>query len=261
MSKETVLVVSSSADTLELQGGKRAEIGVYLNELVVPAMALVAGGYEIVLATPTGKKPIIDAVSRDASHFNNDAAAFQKALDFFDSYPAMVNPVTLRTTVEQGLDGYAAVFVPGGHAPIVDLAQDEDMGTVLRHFHDTGKPTALLCHGPIALIAAVPQMKAFRAALDRDDLAGAKAVGGGWPYAGYQMTIFSNDEDKVAEEQLLHGRMKFYVGDALQAAGGIVTSNTKVFDPHLTEDRELITGQNPRSDHLVANALLAALER
>ena len=73
------------------------------------------------------------------------------------------------------------------------------------------------------------------------------------------MTIFSDQEEKIAEDQLLHGKMKFYVGDALQAAGGILTSNTEPFKPHVTRDRELITGQNPRSDHGLADALLKAL--
>jgi putative intracellular protease/amidase len=109
------------------------------------------------------------------------------------------------------------------------------------------------------LIASVPEMATFRAALERDDMAAAKAAGTAWQYAGYEMTIFSDQEEKIAEDQLLHGKMKFYVGDALQAAGGILTSNTEPFEPHVTRDRELITGQNPRSDHGLADALLKAL--
>ncbi|MGF6771871.1 putative intracellular protease/amidase [Paraburkholderia sp. GAS199] len=259
MSKGTVLVVGSNGDKLELRDGKSAAIGTYLNEMVVPVMALVNAGYEIVLATPSGARPILDEVSVSASHFNNDEKAFQTALEFFNTYPAIVKPRTLSSVVEEGLDKYAAMFVPGGHAPIIDISQNADVGTILRHFHEKGLPTALLCHGPITLIASVPEMTAFRAALERDDMTAAKTAGKGWQYAGYQMTIFSNDEEKIAEDQLLHGKMKFYVGDALQAAGGIVTSNTQVFEPHVTQDRELITGQNPRSDHAIADALLKAL--
>jgi putative intracellular protease/amidase len=259
MSKGTVLIVGSNADKLELRGGQVASIGTYLNELVVPAMALVEDGYELVLATPTGGKPIIDEVSRSASHFNNSNKAFQAALDFFNAYPAMTKPRTLRAVIDEGLDEYAAVFVPGGHAPIIDISQDPDTAFILRHFHEKSKPTALLCHGPITLIAAVPKMKEFRAALEKDDMDAAKAVGDGWQYAGYKMTIFSDQEEKIAEDQLLKGKMKFYVGDALQAAGGILTSNTQPFEPHVTRDRELITGQNPRSDHGIATALIKAL--
>ena len=260
MSKGTVLVVGSNADKLQLKSGEYAEIGTYLNELTVPTMALVDAGFDIVLATPTGKRPIIDAQSRHASHFNNDEHAFNKALNFFNEFPAMTGRVTLRSVIDGGLDRFAAVFVPGGHAPIVDLSQDADVGGILRDFHGKAKPTALLCHGPIALIASVPDMKGFRAAMEDGDVTRAKSSATGWQYAGYKMTIFSDEEEKVAEEQLLKGKMTFYVGDALQAAGGIVTSNTKPFEPNVTRDRELITGQNPRSDHELADALINALQ-
>ena len=58
-------------------------------------------------------------------------------------------------------DGYAGVFVPGGQAPVVDLMQDPDVGEILRHFHQHSKPTALLCHGPIAVVAAMPHAREF----------------------------------------------------------------------------------------------------
>ena len=70
---------------------------------------------------------------------------------------------TLRSVIEKGLDGYAGLFVPGGHAPAVDLMQDADMGAVLHHFHKAGKPTALLCHAPVATAAAMPHAREFRA--------------------------------------------------------------------------------------------------
>jgi putative intracellular protease/amidase len=259
MSKGTVLVISSVADKLELKSGKSAEIGVYLNELTVPAMAVVDAGFDIVLATPTGTRPILDPHSQDAGHFNNDEQAFRKALAFFNDYPAMTHPVTIRSVIDSGLDKFAGVFVPGGHAPIVDLSRDADVGEVLHFFHDKKKPTALLCHGPIALIASVPDRSGFRAAMENGDIDKAKAAAQGWIYAGYQMTIFSDDEEKIAEDQLLKGKMTFYVGDALVAAGGMLTSNSHPFEPHVTRDRELITGQNPSSDHPLAELLIKAL--
>ena len=259
MSKGTVLVVVSSASKFELKFGKVASVGVYLNEFVVPTLAVLRAGYDVVIASPDGKPAVIDAQSRDASHFRNDELAFREALDFVEKDPRALKPQPLKAVIDGGLDKFAAVFVPGGHAPIIDLAQDANFGEVLRFFHAKGKPTALLCHGPIALISSVPDAKTFHAAIEAGDVARAKAAAAGWIYAGYEMTIFSNDEEKIAEVQLLHGQMKYYVGDALTAAGGIVTSNTKPFDPHVTRDRELITGQNPASDHGIAHALVKAL--
>jgi putative intracellular protease/amidase len=259
MSKGKVLIVCSNATEIEVQGGVGAT-GHYLNETVVPAMALVDAGYEIVLATPSGAKPHLDEVSRAAVHFDGDEAAFQRAEAFFADDSAMNNVRTLRSVIDEGLDHYAAYFTPGGQAPVVDLMQDEDVGEILRFFHTRMKPTALLCHGPIAIAAAMPKAREFRAALVGGDTAKAAELAKGWQYAGYRMTIFSNSEEKVIEEQILHADMYFHVVDALEIAGGQVIIGPD-FEPNVIEDRELITGQNPRSDHLIAEKLIQALER
>src|SRR5215510_7265997 len=182
MSKGKVLVIGSNATRIEIQGGKTGPTGQYLNETVVPVMALVEAGYEIVLATPDGTKPHIDPVSDAAQHFDGDAAAHRRGRAFFDDDPAMKDVRTLRSVIEDGLDGYAGVFVPGGQAPVVDLMQDADLGELLRHFHTRRKPTAFLCHGPIASLAALQHAKEYRAALISGDLAKATELAKGWQY-------------------------------------------------------------------------------
>ncbi len=159
MSMGKVLVVGSNATRIEIQGGGTGPTGQYLNELVVPVMALVEAGYEIVLATPNGTKPFIDPVSDQVMHFDNDEAAHRRGRDFFDTHPAMNNVSTLRAIIDGGLDPYLAFFTPGGQAPVVDLMQDGELGEILRHFHTHGKPTAFLCHGPMASIAAMPRAR------------------------------------------------------------------------------------------------------
>ncbi len=150
----------------------------------------------------------------------------------------------------------------GGQAPVVDLMQDADPGgDFMRYFHGHQKPTALLCHGPIAIVAAMPAAREFRAALMAGDVTKATELAKGWPYAGYKMTIFSNSEEKWVEKDILHAEMYFHVADALKAAGGNVMTTPVDFEPHVVEDRELITGQNPRSDHLIAQKLVEALNR
>ena len=119
----------------------------------------------------------------------------------------------------------------------------------------------MLCHGPIAVIAAMPAAREFRAALVAGDTAKAAALAKGWQYAGYRMTIFSNTEEKVIEENILHADMYFHVVDALEIAGGKVITTAVDFEPNVIEDRELITGQNPRSDHLIGAKLVQALDR
>src|SRR5262245_15915244 len=164
MSKEKVVVIGSNATRIELKGGGAGPTGQYLNETVVPAMALIDAGYDVVLATPNGKKPHIDEVSDAVEHFDGDEQAYQRARTFFANDPAMNQPRTLRSVLEEGLERYAGVFVPGGQAPVVDLMQDSELGQILRYFHARKKPTAFLCHGPIASVAALPNARQFRAA-------------------------------------------------------------------------------------------------
>ncbi|MFV1919114.1 type 1 glutamine amidotransferase domain-containing protein [Sphingomonas sp. MJ1 (PH-R8)] len=261
MTKGTVLVTGSNATRIELQGGGSAVIGQYLNETVVPVLALIDAGYDVVLATPHGTKPHIDVASDSVDHFGGDEAAYNRAKTFFADDPTMNQVRTLRSAVEEGLDRYLGLFVPGGHAPAVDLMQDEDMGMILRHFHERAKPTALLCHGPIAVTAALPQARAFRTALVTGNKAEAAEYARDWIYAGYRMTVFSASEEHVAEEHLLHGKLPFDMPAALEAAGGVVTTNPVDFEPNVVVDRELITGQNPASDHRIAAALVEALDR
>src|SRR5262245_25470269 len=164
-----------------------------------------------------------------------------------------------RESLKEGLEGYAGAFVPGGQAPVVDLMQDPDAGEILRHCHQHSKPTALLCHGPIALVSAMPHAREFRAALIAGDEKKAKEWAKGWPYAGYKMTIFSASEEKWVENDILHAKMYFNMPYALTTAGGDVTTGSVDFEPHVVVDRELITGQNPRSDHQIAAKLIEAL--
>lgn len=261
MTKGKILVIGSNATRIEIQGGGWGATGQYLNETVVPAMAVIDAGYEVVLATPDGTRPHIDPASDSAQHFEGDEAAYRRARTFYDEDPAMNQVRTLRQAIEEGLDGYAGVFVPGGQAPVVDLMQDAELGEILRHFHETAKPTALLCHGPIAVAAAMPHAREFRAALIAGDADKASEWAKGWQYAGYRMTVFSATEEKVVEDHILHAKMYFDMPQALTAAGGEVVTTTVDFEPHVVVDRELITGQNPRSDHPIAAAFIEALDR
>ena len=174
MTKSKVLVLGSNATRIEVQGRGTGPTGNYLNETVAPAMALIEAGYHLVLATPNGTKPHIDEASDSAVHFGGDQAAYSRAKAFWANDPAVNQVSTLRSVIKEGLDGYAGVFVPGGQAPVVDLMQDPDAGEILRHFHQHSKPTALLCHGPIALVSAMPHAREFRAALIAGDEKRAK---------------------------------------------------------------------------------------
>jgi putative intracellular protease/amidase len=107
----------------------------------------------------------------------------------------------------------------------------------------------------------MPKAEEFRQALVDGDAEAAKATAAGWQYDGYRMTVFSNDEEKWAEQNILDGdQVLFYPADALTAAGGNVETKG-VFESHVVQDRELITGQNPFSDAAFSQLLVRALDR
>jgi putative intracellular protease/amidase len=259
--KGKVLIVGSSADTFELKSGRRDPTGYYLNELAVPAQAVVDAGYEIVLATPKGTQPVVEQFSVKADYFGDSEEALQAALDFVATSPGLQTARSIRSVIDEGLEGYVAVFAPGGHPPMIDLMQDPDLGEVLRHFHTEAKTTAFLCHGPVALTAAMPKAKEFRQALVNGDAEAAKSAAAGWQYDGYRMTVFSDDEEKWAEKNILDGdEVVFYPADALKAAGGNVET-LGVFESNVVQDRELITGQNPFSDGSFADLFVRKLDQ
>lgn len=254
---ETILIVTSGAAHIELRSGRREPSGYYLGELVLPAQRFVDAGYAIELATPGGVTPAVDRRSMTASHFGGDPRKLQAAVRFVSDDPALRKPLSFDEASRR-VNQYAAVFIPGGHAPTTDLAHDRRLGEILREFHRAGKPTAALCHGPVALLSTLPEAQAFRDALAADDRAAAKLAAVGWPYAGYRMTAFSTEEEKSVESGVFRDRVQFYVAEALEGAGGVI-ENARKFQPLVVEDRELVTGQNPASTHQLTEAVLKAL--
>lgn len=255
---QQVLVVVSSQTMLTLREGALYPTGYYLNELTVPVKHLVEAGYQVTFANPNGNPPSLDAHSVGKQYFNNDEKEFAEVKRFHDGLTQLRHPRKLADVLREGLDQYAAVFVPGGHAPMEDLLQDAELGQVLRHFHERGKPTALICHGPIAILSALPNAKDYVSALNAGDTARAKTLANGWIYAGYKMTIFSTAEEQVAEGSQLGGKVRFYPDFALQTAGG----NVEVAAPwksQVVRDRELLTGQNPFSDEELARQFIGML--
>jgi putative intracellular protease/amidase len=258
--KGKVLVLVSSGRGLPLKDGKVYKgAGYYLNELTVPVRALMKEGYEITFANPTGNAPQVDVHSEVADFFGGDAAKLQDYMLFRDGLTGLRDPTRIADVVASGLGQYDAVFVPGGHGPMIDLLADPNAGIVMRHFHETAKPTAVLCHGPISLLSALPNSVEFVAALAAGDDAGAREKAKGWIYAGYKMTIFSTAEEQQREPLEINGKVLFYPDFALRAAGGDV-SVVAPWGSYVLQDRELISGQNPFSDEALLKVLLPALD-
>lgn len=259
VSKGRILVVASSVNAMTLKDGRTIPTGYFLNELTVPAMAFIKAGYEVVVATPDGNSPSVDPISLTPTLFRDDAAAFAKAMEFALSNPSIQKPQKLDTVVKGDLNRFAAIYVPGGRAPMVDLMENKALAAALLHFHKNKKTTAMLCHAPIAFAATISDPKAFRKAIVDGDTAKAKALSSGWAYAGYKMTLLSTEEE-IPKEEALGGKMPFYIEDAARIAGAVIQVGPPA-KSLVVVDREVITGQNPASDHELSDAVLAALEK
>lgn len=263
-----VLVVLSSAKALTLKDGVQHATGFYMNELGVPLQSLIKAGFEPVYVNPQGNQPAMD-VSSDKPALFASAAEYNAVKQLLKD-PKLAHPQKLSAIAAGDLNQYVGIFVPGGHAPMEDLWKDASLGKILRHFHGKNQPTALICHGPVALLSTLNKpeelgkaLEASHSASDKDTkkTAAEKPVTSKelWTYQGYRMTVFSDAEEKPNEPTALGGYMKFYPEDALRAAGGKLqiapAKKSKV-----VQDRELITGQNPFSDKELAAAFLKALK-
>lgn len=258
MSKGKVLVVMSSANSLDLKDDKTYSTGYYLNEFVVPYRKLVDAGYEPVIANPDGDLPVMDANSNNAMFFGGDDAARADALAFAENLELLKHPKTLASVVAEGIEGYVGLFIPGGHAPMADLLKDKNLGKILTSFHEAGRPTGIVCHGPIVLLSTLPDPDAFIAAMIAGD-GSASSLNAGWPYAGYRLTVFSTGEEQALEGPSgLGGNVQYYPVNALAEAGARVETIAN-WHPNVVVDRELITGQQPMSAPAFGDALVAKL--
>ncbi|HET6354501.1 type 1 glutamine amidotransferase domain-containing protein [Streptomyces sp.] len=227
-----ILFVLTGADHWTLADGTRHPSGYWAEEAVAPYRALTAAGHEVTVATPGGVVPTVDAgsLAPEVNGGPEGAAAVTAALS---EMSALERPIKLD---EVDLADYAAVFYPGGHGPMEDLAVDADSGALLTAALDSGKPLGVVCHGPAALLAA-----------RRED--------GTSPFAGYRLTGFTNAEETQAG---LADKAKWLLQDRLVEIGADFQEG-EPWAPHVVTDRNLITGQNPSSSAPLAVELLKAV--
>lgn len=276
-----ILVVLSSEDKITLKNGVVHPAGFFLSELMVPLRKVLEAGYEPVFANPRGNRAIMDKISDGALWFgdtpNATAEAKEKAGKEYRETKDLCKQLgicgegvvgtkdlkSLAQVISEGLDQYKGVLVPGGHAPMEDLWKNKELGQILRYFHAARKPTALICHGPIALLSAMSDPEGYTDALSNGDAAERAKKSKDWIYKGYSATIFTTSEEQQEEpgqDNALGGFVKFYPDQALESAGARVSRGQK-WTSNVVVDRELITGQNPMSDVAFGDELVMALAK
>jgi len=223
-----ILTVLTSHDQLGDTGKKT---GFWLEELAAPYYAMKDAGAEIVLASPKGGQPPLDPKSDDPDAQTEDTRRFKADAE---AQAALGSTVELSSVKAEDFD---AVFYPGGHGPLWDLANDPASIALIEAFAKADKPTGLVCHAPGVL----------------------KSVNGpdGQPLVnGRKVTGFTNTEEEAVG---LTAVVPFLVENVLSANGGDYSRGPD-WGSHVVVDGKLVTGQNPASSRDAAEALLQLLK-
>ncbi len=222
-----ILMVLTSHDKLGNTGEKT---GFWLEEFASPYYVFKDAGAEITLASPLGGQPPLDPKS-DAPDFQTEATQRFKA----DSTAQTVLANTVKLAEVSAAD-FDAVFYPGGHGPLWDLAEDASSIALIEALLATGKPVAAVCHAPGVLRHP-------------------KTPDGVSVVQGKTVTGFTNTEEEAVG---LTKIVPFLVEEMLKQNGGKY-SKLADWHPHVVSDGLLITGQNPASSEPAAKALLAKM--
>ncbi|MFJ8666176.1 type 1 glutamine amidotransferase domain-containing protein [Streptomyces sp. NPDC093600] len=227
-----ILFVMTGADHWTLADGTKHPTGFWAEEVVAPYEAFKAAGHRIVVATPGGVVPTVDKSSLTAE-VNGGQEGADRVARALAEIAELQDPIALE---DVDLDEYAAVFYPGGHGPMEDLAVDRTSGRILTDALASGKPLAVVCHGPAALLAAT-------------------AEDGTNAFAGYKVAAFTNAEETQGG---LADRAEWLLETRLTEAGVDVRAG-EPWAPHVVVDRNLVTGQNPASSAPLAAEVVKRL--
>ncbi len=224
-----ILMVLTSHDRLGDTGKKT---GFWLEEFAAPYYVFKDAGAKITLVSPKGGQPPLDpqsdapdAQTPATDRFRKDSAA----------QAALASTGLLADVKSETFD---AVFFPGGHGPLWDLAEDRDSIALIESIHAAGKPVAAVCHAPAVL----------RHPKGSD---GAPLV------KGRSVTGFTNTEEAAVG---LTDVVPFLIEDMLKANGGVYTKKQD-WASYVVTDGHLVTGQNPASSEAAAKAVLALLDK
>lgn len=224
-----ILMVLTSHDQLGDTGKKT---GFWLEEFASPYYAFIDANAQVTLASPKGGQPPLDPKS-DETDAQTDAT--RRFRTDSTAQAALADTLPLGEIDPYDFD---AVFYPGGHGPLWDLAEDKDSKTLLEAFYASNKPIAAVCHAPGVLKNV--------SAPDGQPVVKDKKVTG-----------FTNSEEQAVG---LTDVVPFLVEDMLKAKGAQY-SKAADWASYVVEDGHLITGQNPASSEAVAQALLKRLEQ
>ena len=223
-----ILMVLTSHSALGNTGKKT---GFWIEEFASPYYVLADAGAEITIASPKGGQPPVDPSSELKDAQTPSTERFYKDFELIDK---VAHSQKLSEMKQEDFD---AVFYPGGHGLLWDLAIDKNSIQLIEGFYNHQKPIAFVCHAPAALV-------------------NTKAANGEPIVKGKHLTSFSNSEEEVIK---LTQVVPFLLEDELIKHGAIYSKGAD-WSNHTQQDGLLITGQNPASSEAIAKLLLASLQ-
>ncbi|WP_174292104.1 glyoxalase III HchA [Sphingomonas bacterium] len=233
-----ILVIGVDERYLKVANGALFSTGNHPIETLVPMYHLRQAGFEFDIATVSGNSMKFEFWAMP----NEDEAITGLHRAYLERFQ---QPLKLSDVVAGlGPDSdYAAVFIPGGHGPLIDLHESAEVAAVLRWALDSDRHILAICHGPAALLSLANT-----------------GDSGGFPFAGYTITAFPDAQDReIVDVGYLPGQLGWFFGEKLQALG--VTIANSEADASTHKDRKLITGASPLAANgfgkLAAQTLLA----
>mmetsp|Transcript_8630 Transcript_8630/g.12484 ORF Transcript_8630/g.12484 Transcript_8630/m.12484 type:complete len:330 (-) Transcript_8630:51-1040(-) len=215
-----ILVVCTDDGKMKMKNDKVFNTGNHPIEMFLPMLHFRDAGFTFDIATVSGGPVVLEtwAYPTKDEHVKSLHESVQ---------PLMEKPKKLADI--QSLDGYAAIFIPGGHGAMVNLPKSADLGRLLHEAHEKSLPTVTLCHGPAALLATQ-----------------AEGTGKEFAYKGYKSVCFTDKTDGTTPSLgYLPGQMPWKCQEALEKEGMDIVNISETGATN--EDRELITGDSPNA--------------
>lgn len=218
--KKKILIVTTNASQLD----DFNKTGVWLEEFAVPYYRFKEEGYDVTVASPLGGVTPIDELSLQCEN--------PTEWDYTKKY--LDNTEKLS---DVDYKSYDAIFLPGGHGPMMDLANDELLGEIVSYFYNEHKPVGAVCHGPAGLL-------------------NAKTKSGEPVVKGMSITSFTNVEEKLMGKDKV---VPFMLETALKKLGANFKEGLPMME-NVVSDENLVTGQNPKSSTLIADVLVRKIK-
>ena len=214
-----ILIIVTSASTMK----SGDQTGVWLEEYAVPYVKFKEEGYEVTVVSIKGGKVPIDPASLEAKK-----TEWNEAITLLENVEKLSNIDPTK---------YQAVYVPGGHGAMFDLADNDLVKKTLASFANANKVVSAVCHGPAALVDV-------------------KLANGKYLVDGKNVTSFTNNEEDEVQKS---AKMPFMLETKLKEQGAIFKAKSN-WENHVVVDNKLITGQNPFASEDIAKAIIEAIK-